>query len=197
MHDAITKEVYACIARSDAAKRDGKVHIDRAATRVVEAQKMVKAGGKRRPCTRASSRMPRRALAKIVEEYDVGLALWIQTIDGGGERYEKEKGLIKPGDDASLNKALKVVEQSRSALPKVLESSRVRLKHANDLVTRETKKVPPEFENAVKHAARHRGAMMQFVVKHKKLEANYAATIQKLDGLEKATHAALEAAGKV
>ncbi len=39
--------------------------------------------------------------------------------------------------------------------------------------------------------------MMQFVVKHKKLEANYAATIQKLDGLEKATHAALEAAGKV
>ncbi len=148
VHDAITKEVYACIARSDAAKRDGKVHIDRAATRVVEAQKMVKAGGKSAALYESILENAKTALAKIVEEYDVGLALWIQTIDGGGERYEKEKGLIKPGDDASLNKALKVVEQSRSALPKVLESSRVRLKHANDLVTRETKKVPPEFENA-------------------------------------------------
>jgi hypothetical protein len=49
--------------------------------------------------------------------------------------FEEEKALIKAGNNDSVNRAVKVAEQARAALPKLLEGARVMVKQANELVT--------------------------------------------------------------
>ena len=185
---AVTTEVYACFKRSDAATRDARALIETAQTEVGEASKMVDAGGKSAELFESIIENANKELKTIAQNYaDMCEKLWGLTVSGEGKRFDDEKALIKVGDNTTLNRAFKIAEQARSALPKLIEGARLMVKQANDLVTRQTKKVPPEFQESMKPALGElRGAMMALLVKHKAFEGKYQKAMAKLDELEKA-----------
>lgn len=187
--DSITQEVYATFKVGDDARNDAKEFADKANTDAEEAKELVEAGGKSADYYRSILDKANSNLQTRIKSYDTTLGgSWGRMLVQNGERLKSEITLVqKDRSPTGIARAAKIVEQASSALPKALASTRKQVKMANDMVNKESSKIPKEFQRAVSAPLNTlRMALMQMVTKQRTVEKGYPEAMKVLKQLEDA-----------
>lgn len=192
VHERTTTQVYETFRVVDTTRH-----------RVAEAIEKATAAAKEADIFLATGRESEKRYALILDEADKAVAAkakdyddelgktWGKVIVDEGKRFKDEAALIVKGKAETVSRGLKVAEQARAAVPKVMALLNEIVRQANEVVTKERGRVPEPFQRGLKgRVDKLSMALLGLLQTHKTITDKYPVSIAALEELEQKAKAA-------
>jgi len=187
VHDTLTKKVYATFTLGDAGRGEANVTAEKTETAANEAEMILNAGDNVQAKFEQMIAQSKTLILKKIKDYDsIFGTTWGKIAIDEGARFRSEANMVKPGEQLTIARALKVAEQARSAVPKMMVNAEIQVKLANEIATKERGRIPKSLQRSLKPQLDELGNLVIGMIRtHKENQAKFQKSMTALDGLEK------------